>query len=198
MRGVNEAGRELERLLSLPEEEQIKYIDEIKELLNLVKAHVEHRLREEPILVLNLKERLVKEGWRITAYHPGKQHGCDLSAEKEKDNAKRAIIIEAKGEPGLSAKSRSGQRRKTFNDALGDITHYMQSQSSDVCYCIALPDTYLPVVADRLPAYVREKLNLYILFLSGNSLTTLCPTLEREIDLRAFDDLFENDCLKSS
>lgn len=200
-----------EPLLSPSEQERLKYLSEhiselqepqlseLSELLNKMRYKIDYvektRRREDP-LKKQLKERLEKEGWQVKIA-PGREKGPDLEAVKEKDKGKREIIAEVKGEPG-SAKTASGQRIKYIGDALLTILNRMGTQSSDVRpsdirYCLVFPYTYLPVVKPRLHAWVREKLGLYILFLKGEPLEALYPTLEHEVDLRGFDE-WSNQC----
>lgn len=193
-KSVDQAWQNVAPLFSLSEEEREKYLSELsegqlselQESAEVLGRYIEERLGKEDTLKDILKQKLEKEGWRVEIA-PGKKPGADVEAHK----GNRTIIMEAKGEPGPSVKSPPAVRRKNVNDALGDILNRMRIQSGDVRYCIALPDTYLKLVKDRVPAWVREKLDLYILFLRGESLKAICPTGEHVIDLGDFDELFE-------
>ena len=187
-KGINKAQQKLAPLFSLSKEEREKYLSELQEpqlselqeSLNVVSGYVEELLGEEDTLKKELKQRLEKEGWQDISVTIDTEQGPDLKAHKRKED--RTIFMEVKGKPRSSAK---------VNDALGEILYRMRIQSSDVRYCIAFPDAYLPLVKHRLPALVREKLGLYILFLKDGSVKALCPALTHEIDLETFDELFE-------
>ena len=112
----------------------------------------------------NLKEKLEKEGWRITEISMGNEQGKDLEATKNGF----LIHIEAKGEP-KSLTSFDQERRQNVGGALMSLIQHMTNEKEKYIYCMAFPNNgrYSSIICKRIPMYVREKLEVYAILVGG-------------------------------
>lgn len=103
--------------------------------------------------------KLNELGFGIRSLKSEGQHGVDILARHQCYG--RFFLVECKGDPGKSVKSRTSGRETRFLLALGQILTRM-SPDSGYKYGLAFPDTYRDLVTRRVNHGVLKQLDLHV------------------------------------
>lgn len=122
----------------------------------------------EPFVQKSIIEYLISQGWSLNlTSRELTEAGCDIKVRNNKFS--RYWLIECKGDPSESVKSKSGSRSSNFNSALGQIITRMHTKRKrnykyGYKYGIGFPSSYKKMVIKKLPYDICDKLNLYLFF----------------------------------
>lgn len=103
--------------------------------------------------------KLNELGFGIRSLKSEGQHGVDILARHHRYG--RFFLVECKGDPGKSVKSRGSGRETRFLLALGQILTRI-SPDSGYKYGLAFPDTYRDLITRRVHAGVFKRLDLHV------------------------------------
>ena len=129
------------------------------------------KLLTEPFVQKKVIDYLALNGWSSNLRKAElTQQGVDIKVKNDKFG--RYWLIEVKGDPTEKVKSPSGSRSSVFNSALGQILSRMHTDRKGgykygYKYGIAFPVSYKELAFKKLPYYVCDKLNLYLLFVNS-------------------------------